>query len=93
MGGGNCSRSQRRPAEKTANLRRLPLRGREAGPVIGAQMPVGGAHGLRVVGVAGLAAELCVGRAAVVRIALIERIGESEFLKGQRVGDEVCTLE
>ena len=57
MGGGNCSRSQRSPAENDQQLAGLPLRGGKSGPVVGAQMPVGGTHGLRVVGVAGQAAQ------------------------------------
>ena len=40
-----------------SELAGLPLGGGIACPVVGAQMPVGGAHGLRIIGIAGQIAE------------------------------------
>ena len=74
---------------KHGEFGRLPLRGDVAGQVAGAETPVGGAHGLRIVGVAGQRPESSRGGVAVVRVLVIKEVCQAEFFKGQRVADEV----
>ena len=80
-------------------FRRLPLGSGEGSQIVGAEAPVGGPHGLRIVGIAGkvaqaaqLVAAVAPGAAALIAIVLIkaiERAGDSVLREDQRIGSEV----
>ena len=77
----------------------LPLGGHVTGPIVGAQAPIGRAHGLRVIGVtrqrpqahrlARRVSPCLPGLVAVVLVTGIERVSHLEVLKDQRVRGKV----